>query len=376
MKLSPRFGIASQELAKLRLLEGRTDEAVQRAADAVRDLPSSMEARYVLVRALMTAGQLDRARQEMGPLMATAGRMPRVQTLAGLITVRQGDRVAARKFFEQALGLDPADNEAINALVALDLEAGRRDEARRRVEARLAAAPRDPAAIAMAARMYDGLGMPAEAEAAWKRLLQIDASSVSAYEALARLYLQQHRHDQALAECDRILQRQPQSVAAHTLAGLVLEGMGRQAEAEKRYLKALEIDPHAAMAANNLAWMYAEGGTNLETAMQLARAAKAARPDSPEINDTLGWVAYKKGLHQAAVPALEQAVTLAPDRAAYHYHLGMAYLKANDWTRARASLQRALALGTDFPGAGGGAAGAGFDPLTACATRRLQSLEK
>ena len=218
----------------------------------------------------------------MGPLMAAAGRMPRVQTLAGLITVRQGDRVAARKFFEQALGLDPADNEAIDALVALDLEAGRRDEARRRVEARLAAAPRDPAAIAMAARMYDGLGMPAEAEAAWKQLLQIDASSVSAYEALARLYLQQHRHDQALAECDRILQRQPQSVAAHTLAGLILEGMGRQAEAEKRYLKALEIDPHAAMAANNLAWMYAEGGTNLETAMQLARdgqgrAARLAR---------------------------------------------------------------------------------------------------
>ena len=64
-----------------------------------------------------------------------------------------------------------------------------------------------------------------------------------------------------------------------------------------------------------------------------------------------GWVAYRKGLYDAAVPALEQAVKLAADRPGYHYHLGMAYLKANDWTKARASLQQALKLRPDFPGA-------------------------
>lgn len=351
VKLSPRLGLASVELAKLRLMEGRTDEAVQRAADAVRDLPTSSEARYVLVRALMSAGQLERARQEMASLMALAAGMPRVQTLAGLLALQQGDRAAARKALEQALKLDPGENEAIGAIVGLDLEAGRKDEARRRVEARRAAAPRNPGAIMMAAQMYDALGMPREAEAAWKQLLELDAStSVTAYEALARLYLQQQRPEQALAECDRIIQRQPRSVAAHTLAGLILQSQGKTAEAQRRYEKALELDPQAVMAANNLAWLYAESGVNLETAMQLAQTAKAAKPDSPEVSDTLGWVAYRKGLFDAAVPALEQAVKMSPDRAAYRYHLGMAYLKANDWSRARASLQEALRLRPDFAG--------------------------
>lgn len=351
VKRSPRFGAASLELAKLLLREGRTDEAIERATDATRDLPDSAEARYVLVRALMQAGQRGRAQRELQPLLALGARLPRVQTLAGLLAVQAGQREAGRKAFEQALKLDPGETEAISALVGLDLETGRPAEARRRVEARVAAAPRDLASLAMAARLYDTLGLAREAEQAWQRVLQVNVNYVGAYEALARLYLREGRPERALGECQRMLQRQPKSVAAHTLTGVVLEAQGQKAAAQGHYQQALELDPQAVMAANNLAWLLAESGGDLDLALQLARRAQAQAHDSPEVADTVGWVAYKKGLSDLAVASLAQAVRLAPGRATYRYHLGMACLKANDWSRAKVSLEQALRLQADFPGA-------------------------
>ena len=50
------------------------------------------------------------------------------------------------------------------------------------------------------------------------------------------------------------------------------------------------------VAANNLAWMYAETGENLDMALQLAQAAARRLPNIPAIQDTLGWIHHKKGL--------------------------------------------------------------------------------
>lgn len=71
----------------------------------------------------------------------------------------------------------------------------------------------------------------------------------------------------------------------------------------------------------------------------------------PEPEDTLGWIYYLKGLHGHAIPAFERALARAPDNPVYHYHLGLAQLKAGDTARARTALRRALALKADFTGA-------------------------
>jgi tetratricopeptide (TPR) repeat protein len=52
-----------------------------------------------------------------------------------------------------------------------------------------------------------------------------------------------------------------------------------------------------------------------------------------------------------SVGTLERAVRLAPNRPEYRYHLGLAYVKANDWARGRSSLEKALALAANFAGA-------------------------
>ena len=107
---------------------------------------------------------------------------------------------------------------------------------------------------------------------------------------------------------------QPDSVAAHTMVAVLYEMQGNRAEARKRYERVLQIDSRAPVAANNLAYIYAEEGGNLDVALQLAQTAKQKLPDVPEVTDTVGWVYYKKDLPGLAIPLFEQALAKAPDQ--------------------------------------------------------------
>ena len=49
--------------------------------------------------------------------------------------------------------------------------------------------------------------------------------------------------------------------------------------------------------------------------------------------------------------AFERAIERAPKNPVYHYHLGLAHLKAGNDARGRAALRRALELKPDFAGA-------------------------
>ncbi len=85
-------------------------------------------------------------------------------------------------------------------------------------------------------------------------------------------------------------------------------------------------------------------GGNLDLALGLAQKAKELLPDSPSTSDTLAWVQYKKGLHEAALPLLKECVRKAPDKPIYHYHLGMALLAAGEGREAKTHLETALRL--------------------------------
>ncbi len=222
--------------------------------------------------------------------------------------------------------------------------------ARARIDAALAKAPTNPDLLILAGRTYASVGDPGAAEAAFKKAIEANPQVLQAYGLLGQLYVAQKKMDQALAEFDKITQREPKAVAAPTMAGMILETQGKRADARQRYERALQADPNAAVAANNLAYLYAETGGNLDLALQLAQTAKQKLPDMPEINDTLGYVYLKKDLASLAIPPLEASARKDPQNWLYQYHLGLAYSKAGDKGKARQALERALALNNAFPG--------------------------
>src|SRR5262249_42887752 len=171
------------------------------------------------------------------------------------------------------------------------------------------------------------------------------------YGALAQLYLFERKLDQARAEFEAMAERSPTSVAAHTMVGVLLEAKGDIEGARGRFERVLQIDPEAAVACNNLAWIYSQHGGNLDVAMHLAQTAQKRMPEVPEVGDTLGFIYYKKNLTSLAISTLKVSAEKDPGNALYQYHLGLAYASAGDTTKARGSLSRALALKPDFDGA-------------------------
>ena len=137
-----------------------------------------------------------------------------------------------------------------------------------------------------------------------QKAISLDASQLDAYHVLAQAYVRQNKLDAARQTYEKRLAEKPNDVAAQTLVATILFSQGKAADARAGLEKALSIDPRAAVASNNLAYLDAEAGANLDIALNRAQTAKAALPDDPDVNDTLGWVYVKKSLPALAVSPL------------------------------------------------------------------------
>jgi tetratricopeptide (TPR) repeat protein len=77
----------------------------------------------------------------------------------------------------------------------------------------------------------------------------------------------------------------------------MIEKFRRWDEAQKAYERGLQLDgDNAAVLKNNLAWVLAEHGGNIDVALKLVQEATEKLYDNPQVTDTIGWVYYKKAL--------------------------------------------------------------------------------
>ena len=315
--------------------------------------PDQPDARLLLSRALLATGDVEQAQKELRTLMVRYPAVSAVHSQAGLIYLAKGDRVAARRAFERAQALDGRSIEALSGLVSLDVKAGNVADARSRIDARLVETPENARVLMLAAGVYAVAGDPNSAERALRRAVETDPSNLQAYAMLGQLFVSEQKLEQAKAEFSALATRRPgtpSATAANTMVALILEAQNRRAEAQKQYEQILAASPRSVVAANNLAWMYAEQGSNLDVALGLAQTAVSEAPDEPAVNDTLGWVYYKKDLQRPAIAAFQRSVDKDRTNPLYHYHLGLAYAKDGDQANARQSLRKALALDPNFEG--------------------------
>ena len=346
LKRNPTATAAQVELSLLQLSASTPSAAVRTAEDAVRSQPSSLDARLTLVRGLLASRDFARAGKEIEALLAARPNDAAVHVQSAVLSASRNDVATARASFNRALELAPDSLEALAGLLALDMHAKKFSDAAARLSTRLQQGPVTPELLLLAGRTYTSINELGDAERVLRQAIEKEPTLLSAYAMLGQLYVRQGKLNEALAEFDRLAQRQVKPIGALTMAGIILQGQGRLTEARARLERAIAVDANAAVAANNLAWMYVEAGDKLERGLSLAQSAAQAMPDSPEVLDTLGWAYYKNELPALAVPPLVRAIEKDPKNATYHYHLGLAYAKTGDTAGARRALERALELGS------------------------------
>ena len=148
---------------------------------------------------------------------------------------------------------------------------------------------------------------PSKAEANYKKAIEVNPNIPELYVSLAGFYVRTNLIDKAVEEYNVAIQKDPNSLSAHMGLGMIYDSRKNLDKAKEYYQKALKINPKFPPAANNLAYLYAESGGNIDLALNLAQDAKAQVPDDPHISDTLGWIYYKKNIYGRAVSYLKEA---------------------------------------------------------------------
>jgi tetratricopeptide (TPR) repeat protein len=101
----------------------------------------------------------------------------------------------------------------------------------------------------------------------------------------------------------------------------------------------------AAIALNNLAWLYADQGKgNLDKATEYARHAIAITPEAG-FYDTLGYAYFKKRQYEIAIEQFTKAIDRKPANPNYYLHMARAFRDNGNTVKARQAYERALQVG-------------------------------
>jgi cellulose synthase operon protein C len=305
---------------------------------------------YVLrAEAEVASLQMTAAQADLKRAIEVAPRNPVGYLAMGNFLRTEAHNREAREYYERALECDPGNVQSLSEIASILNLQKQNAQALERVQSQILMAPNSDEMYALLGRLQAAKKDMAAAKASLQKSVQLNPNNLNALVLLSKIEIAQGDVEEALATSYKSIKANPRNVVAYYFAGTMEEMRGKPQQAEKAYRDALQVDPHYAPAANNLAYLLLQSGENTDEALSLAQLARQEMPDSPSAADTLAWGYYQKGIYGGAANLLQEALQKAPDNATYHYHIGMVYEKQKDPVAARRHLQRALKISPNSP---------------------------
>jgi tetratricopeptide (TPR) repeat protein len=339
------FGPARLALAEAALARGDGDNADEQARIVVRDNPGDLQGILVFARALLLEGKVLPAAIMAQRASSLDPVSPEPGLILGEVALKTGHAAQALMQFERALALHPDSDEAIDGMLHV-YQSGRMSYAAIKKMERVAQQPPvSSTLLEIAGRLYAARGWYSDAIRTLRTCTAIDPQRVTAARALARL--QAATGDLAGATNSAA----KAGIDAQPLLNAYREqNSGDWKKAVAIYERALSEGDQSGVAANNVAWLYAEHGSQLDRALSLAETAAHASPNDPAVLDTLGFVHLRRREYSDAVKLLQAAARiseelgLAPERTELNQqirkHLGEAYMCSGQTAEAMKLAQK------------------------------------
>ncbi len=108
---------------------------------------------------------------------------------------------------------------------------------------------------------------------------------------------------------------------------LTMSLAGRDAEVEPLLREGREKYPENSALMNELAYLWADHGEHLDEALVLGQQAAKLDPDNGAIQDTCGWIYFKMGKANEALPYLQRAAVMTDNDPVVLQHVGDALWK-------------------------------------------------
>jgi tetratricopeptide (TPR) repeat protein len=238
---------------------------------------------------------------------------------------------------------------------------GEVEDARRAVEAGLAAFPESPENWALLGQIQLQLGGFAEAEASLRKAIALRYEAPTTFFALAAACARQGKREEAAGYRKRFAEEKAKDplaagrrfqvvysailrrIAATAIgrAGAVYARHGEPTEAERLILRAIALDPANAEHCHALAALYRSLGRIADTRVAQRRLVQL-EPENATNYVNLASVSAQLGDTDSAEAALERAIEIEPDSAIAYASLAQLYLQAGKFEQARAKAEDAV----------------------------------
>ena len=355
LQSNPEYVPAEIALARQNLKEGDLKTAEQHISSVVRDEPANLEALCIFARVLLKQGKVE-------PAMSIARRAETVnpkslepRLVMGEIGLQEKKYGAAFLEYEHALLIEPDSADALTGVLEVYRHGQVTAAILEKMERVAMSPPASASLLEIAGRLYAAKKMYPQAERALKRSLQTDPTRETAAVALAETrYASGDRDPEHFLSELTLTSKQPFQLGRtiRTLEAADAERRGDINMAVRSYEMAVGAGENSGIAANNLAWAYAQQGIKLDSALRLAASAVDRDPKNPAALDTLGVVQLKRRSYTEAIASLNKAISL---------------MSGHEWRRQSAEVYRHLAEACD---------GAGLEGRAADARAQAERIEK
>ena len=178
-----------------------------------------------------------------------------------------------------------------------------------------------------------------------------DPDYALAYAGLATAYMELATMEGSLDAVDKARAAALKSVSlddslaeAHLAAGgVLLRGDWDWVAAGREFDRALNIDPHSALAHWSKSILLMALG-QFEQSLAEMKNAQRLEPTSVSFQDDLAWALYCNRRWPEAIEASKAAVAMGSESFAAHHQLGKAYLQARQYEKARTEFETTLRL--------------------------------
>ena len=338
IELKPDYILPRVELAKLQVARQEFDAALKTAEQILTIDKGSGTAMLIQSAALLGMKKFGESRALLDGMLKSNPGSPDVMYQLGIVNLEEHKYSAAEDSFRRTYQLNPANLRGLLGLVATNLAQGKSEEALRILQTESDKAPNRPDLLLALGNTAVSAGKYDQGVQIFTRMLDMVAKGVpqgDAYLRLGETYRRKGDLNMAVQSMQKARAILPDDPVVLSELALMLDAAQRKPEAKQIYEATLKLDPNSAVVLNNLAFLLAETGGNLDDALTQAQRAKQLRPDLLEIS-------LKKGLPDNAIEVFRDLVSKESSISTYHFHLAMAYKQKGDKTKALDQLREAL----------------------------------
>jgi tetratricopeptide (TPR) repeat protein len=350
--LGPKGLAARDRLAAIELDAGHLESARQLVGEVLQKSPRDDDALILHSTLQMQAKKPDDAIADLRTVLRSQpGSVPLQRSLAAAYMAK-GETALAEETLRAAVRSAPTNTAVRLELARLLASTKRLPDSVTLLEESAKIAPDDVPIREALIRGYLASGSLQEAKLAAVDLRTRQPKSEVGFYYAGRIDLAQHDLAGATQEYQAAVKAAPGNPRLVMEAAAFFEKQGRIDDAIASYEGLYKENERARpLAANNLAMLLVTYKKDRES-LDRARSMTEVFADSTNgsLLDTRGWVYFKRGEYQEALPVLQKALERAPDSKVIHFHLAMAQLQLGMREPARSNLEIAVGGPDSFQG--------------------------